>query len=181
MDSISIRPPQSRASAADQNDTASEQSDSNRKAERQRAFAVRAGKEISSGSPADQNNKRQLNLLGGAERESSAPTADFTFMYGMAVVWDVVTFLVGLIPVAGWVLNLVVFFPIGLFNMYIMAQSRGKSTMQFWGGFKYIFIEAIPYLNIIPTFVRGVYLIKNEGKTTGLAGAVNTLNKTSVK
>lgn len=177
MDSISIRPPKrSKVSEREQVLEVTEQEESRKRAEKQRAFALRAGKEVTTGGPADQNNKRLMNLT----RSSTAQVeqgADFSFMYGMAVFWDTATFLVGLIPVAGWAINAFVMFPVGLFNMYMMAQSRGKNTAQFWNGYKYIFVEAIPYLNIVPVFVRGVYLIKNEGKTTGIAGTVNSMNK----
>jgi hypothetical protein len=182
MDSISIRPPQRAAPEPKQNPEEIEQEESRRKAERQRAFAIQAGRPVTSGSPADQNNKRQQNLLRqGSTGNDSQKKTDYTLMYGIAAFWDLATFLVALVPAAGWAINGFILFPAGLFNMYMMAQSRGKNTAQFWGAYKYIFIKAVPYIDIVPAFVRGVIFLESEGKEGGLASITNAVKKISSK
>lgn len=87
-------------------------------------------------------------------------TENYSLMYGLAVFWDIVLFVIGLFPGVGWLVNFILF-GCALLNMYIMAISRGKTTQEFWKAFKHIYVEPIPYLNILPTFTRGVYLLSH--------------------
>jgi hypothetical protein len=143
---------------------------------RQNTFREASGLEAQRRGP--NPDMRAINIAkSGQNNAKEQLEPDFTFAYGMAVFWDIVTFLVGLIPVVGWAVNAFIVFPLGLFVMYMILLGKGKNTQQFWNGFKYIWIEAVPYLNIVPTFVRGVWLIQNEGKTTGLSGIANAATK----
>jgi hypothetical protein len=146
-------------------------------ADRQTIFKEAGGQTTRGNSQNPDFRARNIAKSGNQKKVEPESSADFSLMFGLAVFWDTATFLVGLIPAAGWLLNLIVVFPIGLLNMFLMSQSRGKSMKEFWGAFKYIFVEAVPYLNIIPTFVRGVWLLKNGDKVDGVMGAVNSASK----
>lgn len=124
-------------------------------AEKQRMFALRAGKP---GKLPVKTNLRSSNKLRSTRKERGEGP-DFTLVYGVAIFWDIVGFLVGLIPIVGWVLNLCVIVPVAVFNLYLMCRGRGVDSKEFWGAFKYIFGEAIPYINIIPFYTRSIYLV----------------------
>lgn len=88
---------------------------------------------------------------------------EFKTMKQVSLVFDVTTALVGAIPAVGWVLNAFVFFPAGFLTLFFMSNSRGKSMGEFFSAYKFIGVEAIPYLNIItPVFISGTYRLSGE-------------------
>ncbi len=113
---------------------------------------------------------RRMNIEKSGQNETN--TEDYSLMYGVAAGWDTATFIVGAVPGVGWVANIAMFGG-ALLNLYLMSLSRGHTNQDFWDAYKYVFIEPIPYLNIIPTFTRGVYLLKH--KEAGFFGGVDKM------
>ncbi len=88
---------------------------------------------------------------------------DFKLVKQVAVVFDIATGIVGLIPAVGWGLNAFLFFPSGFITLYFMANSRGGSLSEFISAYKFGVVEAVPYLNIVtPVFITGAYRLAGE-------------------
>ncbi|MBU3668966.1 MAG: hypothetical protein FGM57_03285 [Candidatus Taylorbacteria bacterium] len=105
---------------------------------------------------------RAVNIAKNSIPGSGGSKPDFGFVKGIGVVFDVSGGLIGLIPAVGWALNAFLIFPAGLITMYLMTNSRGVSGSVFISAFKHIYVEPIPYLNIIPTFTAAAYKLSGE-------------------
>ncbi len=161
MDTLSIRPNNPRpAPNLDGENTYLEEERLQTITEKQQQFALRAGKRPKTWSP--NPNMRMINKSRGNDGSSTnIQSKNFTAVYGMAVFWDIAGFLVGLVPIVGWVINFCIIVPAAVFNLYIMCIRRGVTDAEFWKAFKFIFGEMIPYINIIPFYTRSIYLIQH--------------------
>lgn len=124
---------------------------------RQRAMQEAAGVQaINSPNP----DYRALNIAGAIEQDQKN---SFKPVKNTAIVFDLITGGIALIPAVGWVLNACVFFPAGFLTIYLMSSARGKSLGDFFSAYKFGFVEAIPYLNIVtPIFITGAYRLAGE-------------------
>ncbi len=115
------------------------------------------------GSPSKGPNPdfRSMNISKSGTPTETKP--DFRLVKQVAVIFDVTTGLVGLIPAVGWGLNAFIFFPGGFITLYFMANSRGVSLSEFISAYKFGVVEAVPYLNIVtPIFITGAYRLAGE-------------------
>jgi hypothetical protein len=125
---------------------------------RQRAMQEAAGMQVLNSPNPDY---RALNIAGMAAEQEQKNS--FKAVKNTAVVFDLLTGGIALIPAFGWVLNACIFFPAGFLTIYLMSSARGKSLGDFFSAYKFGAVEAIPYLNIVtPIFITGAYRLAGE-------------------
>lgn len=146
--------------------------DAARKARRQAMFREQAGDFDENSLKRRASNRYLRNtragrvLLGKGQKPAKPRIGkvDYAILMSVAGFFDILSFLLNLIPYVGGVISMVVVTIPGTLTFYILYKKRGvefkttKGMLRFWGS---SLIEMIPVINILPGFMLNVTLVSS--------------------